>query len=407
MNRVFKYASLLLAALILVSCGSKRPPTGGPVDTEKPVIIATVPEAYGDISQGRIEISFSKPLDRSTLTSAIYIYPPVNQKKITYESNTILIRILEPLQKDTNYFVTLTTRLKDTRGNALEKNQSIVYRSGNLNDNRISGNIIYEDQKDNGLPIQLNLLSADSLMVMSTQISGSSYILQGLNDTRHIVRAYIDKNRNGRFDFSQEPFFESATAAAKIVNLDLNMAYADSTLPQIKSIRAVSNREVELIFSEEVRSFEGIGIVSNAGGNPLQIKLKHLAKDRLFLITAEQDTSRYRLVLEGLRDLKGNVSKSTGMQFSGTTRIDTSPPAVIGSKPRNGTSVNDLLPNIEITFSKIMPPESLKYKLLSADRKEEIPLVMATSDGFSFSFVPRKPLQNYRHYIFWVDKETT
>lgn len=407
MNKVFKLSILFLSLFILLSCGSKRPPTGGPVDSEKPIVIASSPEAYGNISNRRIEISFSKALDKSTLTSAIYIYPPIANKKINYESNTIIIQINETLQKDTNYFVTLTTRLKDTRGNALEKNQTLIFRSGILSDKRISGNILYEDARDSALPILLNILSADSLIVMSRELKGNSYLIEALNPVPYILKAYIDKNQNGRYDFAQEPYFEGKSAATMIENMDLNLAYKDSTLAQIRGVRSISQREIEISFTEEISSYGELAIFTVAENTPLPIQIRQLRKDKLHLITAEQDTSRYQLIIEKLRDLKQNETKRAGLQFGGSTTKSETAPAVISSNPRNGTSVNALNPILELTFTKIIPKDRIRFKLLSADKKEEIPLKVLSSDSNIYRFQAAKSLQNYRSYLLIIEKETS
>ncbi|MDZ4182513.1 MAG: Ig-like domain-containing protein, partial [Candidatus Cloacimonadaceae bacterium] len=120
MNKVFKALIIIALAVSLYSCGSKKSPTGGAVDAEKPTVLTTLPAQFGQISEGRILIDFSKPMDKSSITQGIYIYPPIADKKISLDKNSISIRILEKLKENTNYYVTLTTRLKDIRGNNLE-----------------------------------------------------------------------------------------------------------------------------------------------------------------------------------------------------------------------------------------------------------------------------------------------
>lgn len=406
MKTVFKAAILLILLHILVACGSKRPPTGGPVDTEKPVVVASVPEVFGDISDGKIEISFSKALDKSTLSSAIYIYPPITNKKISYDANTIIIRIQEKLLKDTNYYVTLTSRLKDTRGNALGQNQTLVFRSGKLNTNKISGSIIYEDPRDMAFPIRLDILSADSLMIQSNSISGNSYAIEHLNPISHLLRAFIDKDNNGRYDFGKEPHFEALAHFAPITTLDIKMQYRDSTLAQIRSVRAISNREVEIQFTEDVSSVGDIAIASVQTSTPLPIRIKLLNKDKMQLITAEQDTSRYQLLVENIRDLKQNLTKRAGTQFSGSSRIATSKPKVVSTSPRNGTSVNSIRPEITVVFDRIMPQDSLRYSLYSADKKEKIAIDVLSGNSNVYKFVPRTELFNYRSYLLLISKDS-
>jgi hypothetical protein len=60
-----------------MACGSKKGPTGGDPDLIKPKVLSTSPAELGDISSGLIEIDFDKPMDKSSITNAIYFYPPL------------------------------------------------------------------------------------------------------------------------------------------------------------------------------------------------------------------------------------------------------------------------------------------------------------------------------------------
>ncbi|MDD2331385.1 MAG: Ig-like domain-containing protein [Candidatus Cloacimonetes bacterium] len=406
MNKVFKIFIAGIALLLIAACGSKKSPTGGVVDLEKPVVVASVPEQYGDISKGKIEISFSKPLDKSTLTQGIYIYPPITNKKVTYESNTIQIRILEKLIPDTNYYVTLSTRLKDIRGNTLDKNQTFVFRNGELQDTRLSGKILYEDKQDAGLPVQLNILSADSLLIMSNTTSGNAYILDALNPAEYILRAYVDKDQNGRYDFSKEPYFEGEFSLKRFANLDIKLNYQDSTIAVIRSVRPISSRELEVHLSKEIASYQSLTLTRTNDLVAQSVNIINQDKDKLSLITAELDTSRYSLELTELKDSKGNTNSISRLEFAGISKEDQSPPQVLTTVPRNGTSVNDLQPILEIHFSEIIPKENFRYRLSGAGSNEEIPLSILRADHRVYRIKPSQPLQNYRSYTLAILEDT-
>jgi len=89
----------MLSAILQFGCGSKRNPTGGPEDTTKPELLASLPAEFADISEGVIELSFSKHLDKSSVTTGLYIYPLIQNKKVVVERNKITIRINEPLRR--------------------------------------------------------------------------------------------------------------------------------------------------------------------------------------------------------------------------------------------------------------------------------------------------------------------
>ncbi len=406
MNKAFRFLIIGITCISIYACGSKKAPTGGAVDTVKPTILSSLPEEYGDISEGKIELTFSKPLDKASITQGIYIYPPIDAKKITYAPNTITIRILEKLQDNTNYYVTLTSRIKDTHDIAMESNQTIIYRNGKLSDRHISGNLIYEKTQDNGKPISLSLLSADSLMIISKVLSGNTYTIDALNPGIHILRAYIDLNSNGRYDFSKEPYFEGKSNDREISNLDINLAYADTTMPSIRGVKAISNREIEIDFSEELSSYDRLNIVRNADQKLLPARIVNFEGDRIFILTEEADTSRYTIHLDNATDLKGNASKVIRYPFNGTSRADDTAPTVTYTNPRRGTSVNTLRPEIEVHFSEIIPAANFRYSLQASDSKDEIPVELTQKDRRIYKLKPKKDLQNYKTYYLVIKADT-
>lgn len=385
-----------------MACGSKRNPTGGALDTEKPAVLTTLPAQFGQITDGRIEINFSKYLDKSSITQAIYIYPPVLNKKITVDKSTLRIRINEKLQEDTNYYVTLSTRLKDIRGNALAKNQTLVFAHGKLNDLRITGVIGYEDYSDNVLPVQVTLLSADSLLVLNQTIQGGAYAIEALNPAAYILRAYIDKNQNGRFDLTREPSFEQRAMVSKASNIDISLAYADTTKPVIKSAVAKSRREIELTFSEALANYGSISIQRSDTQAELPILISSLDIDKLILLTAAQDSTKYVVSVSNLKDRKGNLNSLAKTELRASNTDDSEAPTVMSSNPRNGTSVNNLRPVLEIQFSEIIPPESISANLTAADSKQILALDVLPSAGRVYRFQPKQALQNYRSHLLSV-----
>jgi hypothetical protein len=392
----------LALTLLSSSCGSRRSPTGGPEDTEKPKVLTTYPAQFGQLSDGRIEINFSKSLDKSSVAQAVYIYPPIQNKKITVDKSTMRIRIDEKLKQDTNYYVTLSTRLKDLRGNPLVENQTLVFAHGKLNDLRLAGLIDYEDKRDNGLPVLVNLLSADSLMVFHQNVSGSAYAIESLNPASYILRAYIDKNNNGRYDFSQEPYFQGSIDLQRTSSLDLSLSYADSSKATVRTVIAKSRREVVLSFSEPVVKYGSLMIQRADNNAELPVLLSNLDRDQLTLLTELQDSTKYVLSITGIQDRKENVTTLNRVEFVGSTIEDSTPPQIISTNPRNGTTVNNLLPTLEVRFSEIIPRASLKTRLIVADTKREIDLAVIKADGRVYQFKPKQELENYRSHVLQI-----
>ena len=402
MNKVFKLFLLLALALTLFACGSKKAPTGGPEDLDRPVILSSLPAEYGQITDSRIEINFSKPLDKSSVTQAVYIYPPVQAKKISVDKSSLLIRFNEELLPDTNYYVTVSTRLKDIRGNSLLENQTLVFANGQLNQLQLAGAVSFEDEADASLPVQLRLLSADSLNVLSAVSRGASYALETLNPSPYLLRVYIDKDRNNRLDPDREPFFNASLDLQRSQNLDITLAYADSTRPVMKLAQARHQREVELLFSEPLAAYDSVILKRLDNGGELPILITSLAGDKLTLLTEVQEAPEYRVEVRGARDARGNATPVDKADFRSSQIADTAAPTVLSSTPRNGTSVNTLEPTLEIRFSETIPAAPLKATLKAAEANTEIPVNISGANTATYSFKPGRALQNYRSYVLTV-----
>jgi hypothetical protein len=401
MNRLIRLTilvTLLITLMLLVAaCGSKRNPTGGPQDTVKPMVLGSSPAEFGEINKGVIEISFSKEMDKSSLANSIYIYPPVLNKKVSMDGPTLKIKLNEPLKPNTNYFVTLSTRLKDNRGNPLEKNQTLIFKNGELNNYRIAGTIAYEQAADSGLPIELSLMSADSLLVLSNRITGDAYSIDTLNPQAHILRAYIDKNLNGRYDFGLDPFFEGKTVDKPVANLNIYIAYADSSKPRIRKVQPISKRELQVTLSESIKSYQSINLL---GSGPATIQHHLLEQDKIGVLCAAMDSTEYTLQLFGAEDFKGNRSELLETKFRNSALPDTTAPTITYTNPRNGASVNSLSPILEVHFSELIPSDKVYAQLLAGN--EIIPLKQLSGLGRMHRFQPTKQLVNYRTHTLKI-----
>ena len=405
MNKVFKLSLLIISVLFLASCGSKKSPTGGPVDLEKPEVLSIIPEEYSQLT-GEIEITFSKAMDKQSFTEGIYFHPPILSKKISYSGRTLNIKIMEPLQPDCVYHLTLGSGVKDTRSNSLSKPNSFVFISGKPAQNRISGQVTYEKASDAGKPLTLSLFSADSLLVLTKEISGSSYLIEPLNPDEYRMRAYQDLDSNSRYDYGREPFFEQSVDVRKSRSFDINMAYQDSSRAVIRSIRPISNTELEVQLSKTPTSL-GKMEISSSDGSSLAIRYSELAQNVLTLITAEQDSLQYRLTLKDLKDGKGNLNPASSLAFAGSLLPDNKAPILLSSNPRNGTSVNSLEPVLQLSFDEIIPEQQLKLRLVATESNKEVPIKIIKADSKTCKVKPSSPLTNYRSYTLIILAETS
>jgi hypothetical protein len=407
MKKGFNLLFLVLILLFLWGCGHRQSPTGGKADIEKIKILAVTPDEFSNLQDKQIDITFSKVLDRTTIPTGIYIYPPIDKKRFKYQGNHLLIRILESLQQNTNYYFTFSPRIKDERGNALEDNQTIVYANGTLQNNRISGEIKTEEPDDIKLPVNLTLLNADSLMIFNKIVHGSSYSLDNLNPESYILRAYIDKNVNGKYDLGVDPFAEANAPKNPISTIALNLVYFDTTKVVLKSASVVSNREVDITLSKTAKSIGTVHITAKNGSVVLPVEITKLDGSLLTVLTAAQDTTKYEVKINDLADRKNNLTKESHLFFSGISQVDKKPPVIISSYPRNGTSINELIPDLKVVFSEIIPMNNIKYTLFDTETNAKIDIKVVSGDNNVYVFRPSKPLQNYHSYKFTINHVTS
>ena len=405
--RYIRLAFIAILIFALWACGSKKGPTGGEEDLQKPTVLSSSPLEMGDISSGIIEIDFDKLMDKSSLPNAIYFYPPISKRSISLTRQTLRIEIKEDLLPDTNYYITLSERLTDTRSNALDKAHTLVFSHGKAQQGKLSGLINYELKDDALSPIKLSLFSADSLLVMMDELSGTAYEIPNLNLAPYLLRAYIDKNLNGRYDESVEPFFEGTGDVSGTTTMDLNLAYTDTTWAQIRYVKQHSQHELEISFSEPIRDYANLNIQNNNTNESLSILHKHLSGNTLLLLTAATDSTEYTIKMSNLEDLKGTISPASSMLFMASSKADSTPPRLISSTPRNGATINSLRPELILEFSEIISTPHLKAKIMESDSKQEVPLKINSVKGRTVSISPTQDLNNYRSHTLLIETSTS
>lgn len=413
MKMVFRSAAILLilvtfsAVFFLSGCGSKQSPTGGKEDINKLKILASIPAEFAEIDEQKVELTFSKTVDKASFLKGFYIYPPVKNTKIEYDANVITIKFLEALKPDTNYYIALSNRIRDVRGNALDKNQTLIYKHGKMQSNRVSGSIAYENPADSGLPVQLNLLSGDSLLVLTTSFTGNSYALNTLNPMLYQLKAFIDKNLNGRYDSAIEPYSETIIDDQPVVNFNLNLVYADTVKAVIRTVIGISNREYQIVMNKAVKTFEKIEIEDIKTKENLRIFAIHHNAEKITVLTAETDTVDLKFSIANVSDGKGNVNPESSITTSAITKPDNTAPTVLSTNPRNGASVNNLLPILEITFSEIILVNLLKVTLSETESELNVPFRIIKSNSPTYEIQPERPLANYKSCLLTVEQETS
>ncbi|MBN1326853.1 MAG: Ig-like domain-containing protein [Candidatus Cloacimonetes bacterium] len=382
------------------SCGHKKAPTGGDKDLLKPEIVAVNPEEFSDISNSNPEFTFSKPMDRNTLAAGLYIYPPVLNKKFIWDGTELQVKIFEELLQETNYFFSFSTRIKGEHDNPLVQDYTFIFSSGRLNQQRISGEFTCESPDDIRAEKMIKLLSADTVLVFQKIVPEMYFELNNLNEQNHLLEVYIDKNENDRYDYSIEPFWKEIVPQAEFTSLIVHLAYQDTVKADLSQVQTLSNNQINVIFTEPV-SDHGSFFLMTADSLELELPWQaySLIDDRLSILTDVQDTLVYALKIRNFLDLKGNLTEEKEIRFKGVTRQDTLKPELLRSSPRNGETVAEIKPQIELLFSEIILLDQVDFTLTAVETGAVIPLKILQGNSEKYLFEPVNNLGNYSSYM--------
>ncbi len=404
MNKAFKL--LLLSSLLIFGCGKAKSPTGGPEDREALKIESIFPDHYASISEKKVEINFNKEVDKRSAQSAFRFYPSIENLKIKTDDQQISLIIEEDLLADRNYYLTISKVLKDTRNNYLQDNITYTYSNGKLHDSKLFGDIIYDKDEDKELDKKLILLDQDSVTVFVKNFSGDFYDIDGLEHRPYILRSYIDKNNNGRYDIEKEPYFEKYIDSLKTENADILLSYVDTSKVVAKNVTALSNNLIRVTFSEELTKWDSLTIICDADTSEFSHYTTVLQGDKVSVVTAFQDTLDYKISFYNLVDLNENVTPVSALTFSGSTYQDTLNPTILEAEPKNGSTVKDRDPFFLITFDKIILQKDIIASLKENETNTLVDLHIFESNSYKALIKPKKALKNFNSYTFTISQET-
>ena len=300
MPNLRRAGSLYLLLILVSGCATPIRPSGGPVDSTPPRLLSSVP-ANGDVrvEAERVVLEFSERLDESSASRAVAVAPTLDSPpQIRVRGRRLEIAFPDSLRPQTTYVISLGTELKDEHGVALQRPITMAFATGDVLDRgRIAGKLV-DPASNSGtggfqlfayrLPAAFGVLDSlaippDSVEALfrgpharyrlpdprtdaptySTETNGDgSFQFDYLREGPYFVVALEDLNRNRRaedgerFAISHQPVsvaVADSLALTSARSLDLLVAAQDTTPPQLRRARPVSNRRIALSFDEPVR----------------------------------------------------------------------------------------------------------------------------------------------------------
>jgi hypothetical protein len=138
--------------------------TGTISDITLPTVTQTNPanNATGVVLNHLIVTTFSEPLDQSTITSLTYLVKQGSLSvsgTITSTGTTATFTPASNLSPNNIYTVTVTTGVKDMAGNAIDRNQTFSFTTGEVADTQLP-TVLSTDPQNNALGVERNKVIA-------------------------------------------------------------------------------------------------------------------------------------------------------------------------------------------------------------------------------------------------------
>ena len=137
--------------IVLSSCASIAPPTGGPKDTLPPVFIkATPPNFAKRVKTKRYILYFNKFVDTKDLQSNLIVSPNPNViPTVEHYLHTLTITMKDSLKQNSTYWFNFGNSVVDINEGNILKNFSYVFSTGSsIDSNTLSGKVILAETGD-------------------------------------------------------------------------------------------------------------------------------------------------------------------------------------------------------------------------------------------------------------------
>ena len=414
-------------AVLLGSCANPVPPSGGPRDETPPSIVETRPARDSvnvPTSTDAVYVEFSEYVERSTLTRALTITPPLDGRlQFDWSGRGVEVELPTSLRDSTTYILSLSADLTDARGVALDRPLTIAFSTGpRINQGTIKGRVVGPRQ---GTPQpQVDVYAyglADSEVPPPTPLperpdyrtqtgTDGTFSFEYLREQRYYVVALQDNNRNRQPDpgeaFAVPPHEAlAADSGSTPVPVPWFLTTADTLGPTLRRVEPRTQRRLRLRFSEPVRLSAGARtdwvLRDSTTGASVAVNGVYRPDDQntVVLRTAPMKATRHALVWGDsvVTDTLGQALRRDTARFQAATRPDTLQTRfqAFVPDPSPSDSVVTLRPGVQPGVRFNQPPDSsvLRRGLSLQDTTgQRRSFSLSTDDGRTYRLEPSPPL---------------
>jgi hypothetical protein len=351
--------SLASLLLLLIGCAKLGAPPGGPVDKTGPFVMATRPEnnAMNVAGDDKISIQFSEKIDKKSVEGTIFISPRFSgELEFKWKKNALTVILPDSFADSTTYVVNVGSEVRDLRRNKMDSSHIFAFSTGaEISRGRVTGSVFQEGKPVSGATVALyDFIVPESATVfglvyppyMTQSGKSGDYNLEYLPDGDYLALAFIDKNKNQRFDYPKEAFGipdKPARIAKEYLQSTINffLTQDDTSAVYVLSTAVTNDRLVKARFSRKLPSDS---LINNL--------------DRIYLVPA--DTAPGAASPVAIKESAGELSEAYNLFFrtlrGGSYRVRFEPRA-LGLRP-------DTVSVIESSeFTAELPPDETPPKI--------------------------------------------
>ena len=327
---------IISGSLLIGACATVEAPKGGPEDKLPPRVagVSPAPQAVQQPTDLNVTLLFDEWIADKIPRNAVSVSPPIEKKlQLEVDGDRLYIRSKSPLDSNTTYTLTITSGLKDLRGNAIGEPFHLVFSTGPILDSLgVQGRVLMPDSL-----VRKKSYPAVGLFPFGNQRAGRHYLkrfrdslltpetdtvpvlhrepplylthtdslgffkVQGMQPGVYQVVAFTDLNGNQRL----EPQMELAGLAEGLLKLDsvapplwITLGDQDTSALMVEGASQRGNRLLELAFSRKPLLDSAFTDSANCG-----VRLKN-AKDDLRLPRAhfqEPLSGNWVMVMDSLK----------------------------------------------------------------------------------------------------------
>lgn len=400
--------SLLLGGMVVFfcSCANPQPPSGGPRDETPPSIVRTDPvQDTVNVSTDRrsVEIEFSEYVERSTLSQALTITPPVDGRlRFSWSGQAVSIELPSTLRDSTTYLFTFDTNLRDAHSVALTEPLTYAFSTGpQIDKGEIRGRVVEpsEGTPQQNLDVFAYPVTKGDTSAVDSLPETPAYRIQTGEDGRFTFRymreqpyyvvALQDNNRNRQPDagepYAVPPRFAiRADSGKSAIPVPWLYTQADTLRPTLQRVRPRSRRRVQLVFSEPIelasrRPTDWVlrDSVANAFVQVRSVYRPAGRQNAVIVRTARMDSTRHHLSLTPnlVSDTLRQPLVPDTARFRGVSRDDT-------TRTRFRTFVPEDLSQDSAGVYRLLPPQKPGVRFnqsVDSTRRQEIIAVQDTT----------------------------